>query len=82
MSAASPTSFTPPSNGERRIAPILVGPASPKDIADLMTKMSDTVDTVNATILDLKGEIDTALQIIARSIDGVGTSRSIPITVR
>jgi phospholipid/cholesterol/gamma-HCH transport system substrate-binding protein len=37
----------------------------PFDIADLMTKMSDTVDTVNETILDLKGEIDTALQAIS-----------------
>ncbi len=36
----------------------------PFDIADLMTKMSDTVDTVNETILDLKGEIDTALTAI------------------
>ena len=37
----------------------------PFDIADLMSKMSKTIDTVTATIVDLKGEIDTVLSTIA-----------------
>ena len=37
----------------------------PFDITDLMTKMSDTIDTVTDTIVDLKGEIDTVLATIA-----------------
>jgi phospholipid/cholesterol/gamma-HCH transport system substrate-binding protein len=37
----------------------------PFDIADLMSKMSQTIDTVNSTILQLKGEIDSVLTTIA-----------------
>jgi phospholipid/cholesterol/gamma-HCH transport system substrate-binding protein len=37
----------------------------PFDIADLLSKMSDTIDTVTATIVDLKGEIDTVLTTIS-----------------
>ena len=37
----------------------------PFDIADLMSKMSDTIDTVTSTILDLKGEVDNVLTTIA-----------------
>jgi len=37
----------------------------PVDIADLMSKMSDTIDTVTSTILDLKGEVDNVLKTIA-----------------
>jgi phospholipid/cholesterol/gamma-HCH transport system substrate-binding protein len=36
----------------------------PFDIADLLSKMRDTIDTVNTTIVSLKGEIDSALQTI------------------
>src|SRR4029079_12911039 len=37
----------------------------PFDIADLMSKMSETIDTVTSTILDLKGEVDNVLKTIA-----------------
>jgi phospholipid/cholesterol/gamma-HCH transport system substrate-binding protein len=37
----------------------------PFDIADLMAKMSDTIDTVTRTIVDLKGEVDTVLTTIS-----------------
>jgi phospholipid/cholesterol/gamma-HCH transport system substrate-binding protein len=37
----------------------------PFDIADLMQKMSDTVDTVNAMLVDVKGEVDDALAAVS-----------------
>ena len=37
----------------------------PFDIAELMSKMSDTIDTVTATIVDLKGQIDVALKTVS-----------------
>jgi phospholipid/cholesterol/gamma-HCH transport system substrate-binding protein len=37
----------------------------PFDIADLMAKMNDTIDTVNRTIVDLKGEVDSVLNTIS-----------------
>ena len=37
----------------------------PFDIADLMSKMSETIDTVTSTILDLKGEVDNVLKTIS-----------------
>jgi len=46
----------------------------PFDIADLMAKMSDTIDTVTATIVDLKGEIDTVLTTIS---DTAGTAQAL-----
>ena len=46
----------------------------PFDIADLMSKMKETIDTVNATIVDLKGEIDSALKSI---IDTTLTAQSL-----
>jgi hypothetical protein len=41
----------------------------PFDLADLMSKMSATVDTVNSTIVDLKGEVDNVLQTISDTTD-------------
>jgi phospholipid/cholesterol/gamma-HCH transport system substrate-binding protein len=37
----------------------------PFDFANLMQRMSDTVDTVNETILDVRGEVDEALTSIS-----------------
>jgi phospholipid/cholesterol/gamma-HCH transport system substrate-binding protein len=37
----------------------------PFDIADLMEKMSDTVDTVTAMIVDVKANLDTALHSVS-----------------
>jgi phospholipid/cholesterol/gamma-HCH transport system substrate-binding protein len=37
----------------------------PFDIADLMSKMSDTIDSVNSTIADLKIEVDNVLRTIS-----------------
>ena len=37
----------------------------PFDIMQLMTKMSDTIDTVTTIVVDLKGEVDTVLKTIA-----------------
>jgi phospholipid/cholesterol/gamma-HCH transport system substrate-binding protein len=51
----------------------------PFDIADLMQKMSDTIDTVNTMIVDVKGDVEGALSAVtdvamdARSLmDDVG----------
>jgi phospholipid/cholesterol/gamma-HCH transport system substrate-binding protein len=48
----------------------------PFDLADLLEKMSGTVDTVNATILSLQTEIEDALKALtttARSVDELVT---------
>ncbi len=37
----------------------------PFDIADLMQKMSDTIDTVNTMLVDVKREVDDALAAVA-----------------
>ena len=37
----------------------------PFDFTDLLQKMNDTIDTVNTTIIDLKGEMDEALTTIS-----------------
>jgi phospholipid/cholesterol/gamma-HCH transport system substrate-binding protein len=37
----------------------------PFDIADLMQKMSDTIDTVNAMLVDVKAEVDNALVAVS-----------------
>ncbi len=37
----------------------------PFDIGDLLVKMSDAIDTVNATIGDVKGELDDALHAVS-----------------
>jgi phospholipid/cholesterol/gamma-HCH transport system substrate-binding protein len=37
----------------------------PFDIADLMQKMSDTIDTVNTMLVDVKSEVDDALAAVA-----------------
>jgi phospholipid/cholesterol/gamma-HCH transport system substrate-binding protein len=50
----------------------------PFDIADLMSKMSDTIDAVNKTIVDLKGEIDTVLTTIS---DTTLTARNLLIDI-
>jgi len=46
----------------------------PWDITQLMTKMSDTIDTVTDIIVDLKGEFDTVLATVS---DTVGTAQSL-----
>ena len=46
----------------------------PFDIAQLMAKMSNTIDTVTGTIVDLKGEIDNVLTTIS---DTAGTAQAI-----
>jgi phospholipid/cholesterol/gamma-HCH transport system substrate-binding protein len=37
----------------------------PFDLADLLVKMSDAIDTVNATIVDVKGQLDGALDAVS-----------------
>ena len=46
----------------------------PFDIAELMTKMSNTIDTVTDVIVDLKGEVDTVLTTIS---DTAGTAQGL-----
>jgi phospholipid/cholesterol/gamma-HCH transport system substrate-binding protein len=46
----------------------------PLEAADLLEKMSDTVDAINATIADVKGEVDTTLAAISET---AGIARSL-----
>src|SRR5437660_7568062 len=43
----------------------------PFEIADLLRQMSDTVKTVNATIDDMKDDVQYAVQTIAETVDNV-----------
>lgn len=40
----------------------------PFDLADLLAKMNDTIDTVNTTIVGVKGELDEALSAIGTTV--------------
>ena len=44
-----------------------IGSRDPFDIADLLQKMSDTIDIVNTTLVDVKGEVDDALASITET---------------
>jgi phospholipid/cholesterol/gamma-HCH transport system substrate-binding protein len=44
----------------------------PFDIADLLLKMSDTIDVVNKTIVDVRGELDDALGTLTSTAQDAG----------
>src|SRR5688572_29422648 len=56
-------------SGSEQAAPVpdkgTIQSREPFDIADLMQKMSDTIDTVNTIIADVKGDVETALAAVA-----------------